>query len=233
MLQHLIGGVMEALLDPFAWFDMLFRRKGPEKPRLTPELRARIQSSFDESSRDEEHFPATIDPRIYHVKLIREHLGDLGDRRVLDVGCGKGRFLRILREQEPWADLWGLDVSEEMLRYVPEGIHTRVGSMTEMPFEDAYFDGAYATESLEHAVEIEKAVAEICRVVKPGGRIAIIDKNAKHWGKLKTPEWERWFTRNELERLLRRHCLEVSSRFISYWEDVEPDGLFIAWLAVK
>ena len=30
-----------------------------------------------------------------------------------------------------------------------------------------------------------------------------------------------------------RHCRKVSSRFISYWEDVEPDGLFLAWLAVK
>ena len=105
--------------------------------------------------------------------------------------------------------------------------------MTELPFEDAYFDGAYATESLEHAVEIETAVAEICRVVKPCGRIAIIDKNVDQWGKLKTDGWERWFTPKELERLLRRHCREVSSRLISYWEDVEPDGLFIAWLAVK
>ena len=234
MFAHLIGGLVEALLDPFAWIELLTGRKKPtKKSSLTPELRARIQSSFDESSRDEEHFPSTIDPRIYHVKLIREHLGDLRGRRVLDVGCGKGRFLRILRDQEPWGDLWGLDISEEMLRYVPEGIHTRAGSMTELPFEDEYFDGAYATESLEHAVEIEKAVAEICRVVKPGGRIAIIDKNADHWGKLKTPEWERWFTRKEVERLLRRHCGEVSTRFISYWEDVEPDGLFIAWLAVK
>ena len=41
------------------------------------------------------------------------------------------------------------------------------------------------------------------------------------------------FTRKELERLLRRDCREVSSRFVSYWEDVEPDGLFVAWLAVK
>jgi SAM-dependent methyltransferase len=207
------------------------REKAPSS--LTPDLRARIQASFDESSRDEEHFPSTIDPRIYHVKLIREHLGDLRGRRVLDVGCGKGRFARLLHEQEPEAELWGLDISQEMLRYVPAGIHTHAGSMTELPFADGFFDGAYATESLEHAVEIEKAVAEICRVVKPDGRIAIIDKNAGHWGKLETPEWERWFKRKELEKLLRGHCREVSSRFISYWEDVEPDGLFIAWLAVK
>ena len=201
--------------------------------RLTPELRTQIQSSFDRAAGDEEHFPATIDPRIYHVRVIREHLGALRGKRVLDVGCGKGRFTRVLLQQEPEAELWGLDISEEMLRFVPEGVHTRAGSMTDLPFENDFFDAAFATESLEHAVEIEKAVSEICRVVKAGGRIAIIDKNARHWGRLKTPEWERWFTRKELERLLARHCRQVSSRFISYWEDVKPDGLFIAWLAVK
>jgi len=206
---------------------------GKSRETLTPDLRSRIQASFDASAADEEHFPSTIDPRIYHVKLVREHLGDLRGRRVLDVGCGKGRFARIFHEQEPEAEIWGLDISEEMLRYVPEGIHTRAGSMTELPFEDGWFDGAYATESLEHAVEIDRAVHEICRVVKPGGRIVIIDKNAGHWGRLKTPEWEKWFTRSEIERLLHRDCREVSSRPISYWEDVKPDGLFLAWLATK
>jgi len=214
----------------------LFAKPAPQQgvpAQLTPELRARIQATFDASSRDEEHFPSTIDPRIYHVKLIREHLGDLRGKRVLDVGCGKGRFARIFHEQEPNAELWGLDISPEMLRFVPKGIHTRAGSMTELPFEDGFFDGAYATESLEHAVEIERAVSEICRVVRPGGRVAIIDKNAEHWGRFETPEWERWFSRKELERLLSKHCRTVSSRYISYWEDVEPDGLFLAWLAAK
>jgi len=202
-------------------------------PQLTPELRARIEASFDQSASDEEHFPSTIDPRIYHVKLIREHLGALAGKRVLDVGCGKGRFLRVLREQEPEAEYWGLDLSAEMLRFVPPEIHTRQGSMTELPFGDAFFDAAYATESLEHAVEIGRAVAEICRVVKPDGRIVIIDKNAAAWGRLQTPEWEKWFGRKELERLLARHCRQISSRPISYWEDVAPDGLFLAWLAVR
>jgi ubiquinone/menaquinone biosynthesis C-methylase UbiE len=216
-------------------FSKAGRADDPLSPsaRLTPELRARIQSSFDQAAGDEENFPSTIDPQIWHVKLVREHLGELRGKRVLDVGCGKGRFARIFKQAEPEVEIWGLDISEAMLRFVPEGIHTRAGSMTELPFEDGFFDGAYATESLEHAVEISKAVAEICRVVKPGGRIAIIDKNAEQWGRLETPEWERWFTREEMERLLRRHCRQVTSRFISYWEDVEPDGLFLAWLAVK
>jgi malonyl-CoA O-methyltransferase len=47
---------------------------------------------------DEEPFPSTIDPRIYHVKLIREHWGALGGKRVRDGGCGKGRFARALLE---------------------------------------------------------------------------------------------------------------------------------------
>jgi ubiquinone/menaquinone biosynthesis C-methylase UbiE len=139
----------------------------------------------------------------------------------------------VLKEQNPGAEIWGLDISEAMLSFVPPEIRTRAGSMTELPFEDGWFDGAYATESLEHAVEIEKAVAEMCRVVKPGGRIVVIDKNAEHWGRLKTPEWERWFTPKELEKLLGRHCRKVSSRYVSYWEDVKPDGLFVAWLAEK
>jgi ubiquinone/menaquinone biosynthesis C-methylase UbiE len=205
----------------------------PAPARLTPELEDAIRRSFDEASRDENHFPSLIDPRIWHVKLVLEHLGDLAGKRVLDAGCGKGRFARIVQERHPGAEVWGLDISAEMLRYVPPPIRTRQGSLTNLPFADAWFDGAYATESLEHAVEIERAVAELCRVIKPGGRILIIDKNAAHFGKLPTPAWERWFHPEELQRLLLRHCRRAEFRFISYWEDVEPDGMFVAWLAVK
>jgi malonyl-CoA O-methyltransferase len=217
------------------WKRLVPRRSGRQSvpERLTPDLQERIRVSFNEASRDEEHFPSTIDPRIYHVKLILGHFGELAGKRVLDVGCGKGRFARVLAERHPDAEIWGLDISEEMLKFVPDGIHTRAGTMTALPFEDDSFDAAYATESLEHAVEIDVAVKEMCRVVKPGGRLVIIDKNAEHFGKLKTPEWEKWFRRGELEKLLRRDCGTVSSQFISYWEDVEPDGLFLAWLAEK
>jgi ubiquinone/menaquinone biosynthesis C-methylase UbiE len=48
--------------------------------------------------------------------------------------------------------------------------------------ETIFFDGAYATESLEHAVEIERAVSEICRVVRSWGRITVIDKKCRALG---------------------------------------------------
>jgi len=188
---------------------------------------------FNEAAADEEHFPSTIDPRIYHVQLILEYLGELNEKRILDVGSGKGRFARVLVERHPQSRLIAFDLSEAMLRHVPSGIGTCAGSMTALPFQNGAFDCAYATESLEHAVDIDTAIAEMCRVVKPGGRIVIIDKNTEHWGRLETPEWEKWFDRKELEGLLRKHCAHVESRPISYWEDVAPDGLFLAWLAEK
>jgi malonyl-CoA O-methyltransferase len=214
------------------WFRRLFQPK-PRRITLDADLRKRIRVSFDEAASDEENFPTSIDPRIYHFKLILEHVGELNAGSVLDLGCGKGRFARLVKQRWPDASIVGLDISPAMLSYAPGDILTSAGSMTELPFADESFDAAYATESLEHAVEVERAVAELCRVVKPGGRIAVIDKNAAKWGELKTPEWERWFSRRELERLLQRHCREVTSREISYWEDVAPDGLFLAWLAVK
>ena len=173
-----------------------------------------IRESFEVGAHDEEHFPSSIDPRIYHVKLVVSHLAAV--RCALDVGAGKGRFARVLKEHNPGATVVCFDLALEMLRRVDANLPTCAGSMTALPFASSSFDGVYATESLEHAVDIEAAVAEMCRVLKPGGRLIIIDKNAEHWGKLKTPAWERWFHRAELEKLLRRHCGQVESRFISY-----------------
>lgn len=207
------------------WFSFLQRRKHASLDE--------IRRSFNEAAADEEHFPSTIDPRIFHVQLILRFFSELELGRVLDVGCGKGRFARVLKDNQPQAHVVAFDLAEAMLRSVPADIAPCCGSMTTLPFADSSFDAAYATESLEHAVDIEKAIFEMCRVVRPGGRIVIIDKNAEHWGKLKTPAWEKWFHRRELEKLLRRHCREVSSDFVSYWEDVPPDGLFIAWTAVR
>ncbi len=216
-------------MKPSLWH-RLFR---PAPGKLSPELRKEIRDSFNEASKDEEHFPSTIDPRIRHVGALLKYFGDLTDRRVLDVGCGKGRFARVLLERNPGAILCGLDISEAMLACAPAGVDVVSGSMTELPFAASAFDAVYATESLEHAVEIERAVDEMCRVLKPGGKLVIIDKNAEHWGRFKTPAWEKWFTRDELETMLRKRCGTVTSEFLSYWDDVPSDGLFLGWFAEK
>ena len=212
-------------------FDKLFSKRKPIQ--LTPDLAHEIRRSFEESAADEEHFPSTIDPRIYHVKLIVDYFGDLGTGRALDIGCGKGRFARIVKERNPQSQVAAMDLAVAMLRYAAANLDRVAGCVLGLPFSSGSFDAAYATESLEHAVDIGQAVAEMCRVLKPGGKLVIIDKNAEHWGRLETPQWEKWFHDGELKKLLRRHCRHVESKPISYWEDVEPDGMFLAWMAVK
>ncbi len=189
----------------------LLDRLWPRRPPVRTADPAAIRAFFNEAAADEEHYPSTIDPRILHVKVVLEHLGDLNGKRVADVGCGKGRFARIVKERNPGASVIALDLAEAMLRGIPPDIERVAASMTALPLATEAFDGAYATESLEHAVDIPAAVAELARIVKTGGHIVIIDKNAEAWGRLKTPEWEQWFGQKELEKLLSRHCREVIS----------------------
>lgn len=216
----------------FSWLKDRFRRARPIKAAPVVALQE-IRRSFEDAAADEEHFPSTIDPRIYHVQLIARYFGDMNGKLALDAGCGKGRFARVLKDQNPQVAIVALDLALAMLAHVRPPLHACCATLTQYPFRDNSFDFVFATESLEHAVDIDAAVRELTRVLKPGGRLVIIDKNVEHWGRFETPTWERWFDRKEMERLLAGHCREVSSDFISYWEDVAPDGLFIAWKAIK
>lgn len=168
------------------WLSRLLAR-APQPEPLTADLLKRIRRSFEEAAADEEHFPSTIDPRIFHVRLLLRHIGDVNGGRVLDVGCGKGRFARLVRQENPGASVVALDLAETMLRSVPPELLPVSASMTALPFPDGSFQAAYATESLEHAVDIPLAVAELCRVVRPGGKILVIDKNRKQWAGSKPP----------------------------------------------
>ena len=154
----------------------ILERLWPRRPPMRTADPAAIRAFFNEAAADEEHYPSTIDPRIVHVKVVLEHLGDLNGKRAADVGCGKGRFARIVKERNPGASVVALDLAEAMLQPIPTAIERVAASMTALPLATETFDGAYATESLEHAIEIPGAVAELARIVKPGGRIVIIDK---------------------------------------------------------
>ena len=114
-----------------------------------------------------------------------------GDR-VLDMGCGAGRHAFALYRRG--ADVVALDLDEAELKDVagmfaamrdegeaPEGATAQAvrGSAYALPFEDESFDRVVAAEVLEHLPQDERAMAELFRVLKPGGLIAV---TVPRWG---------------------------------------------------
>jgi SAM-dependent methyltransferase len=101
-------------------------------------------------------------------------LAPLTGLSLLDAGCGTGAVLRLAADQG--ARVSGLDASTALLELVrsqlPEA-DLRVGDIQELSYDDAIFDLATAFNSIQYATEPKAAVAELARVTRPGGRVAI------------------------------------------------------------
>jgi demethylmenaquinone methyltransferase/2-methoxy-6-polyprenyl-1,4-benzoquinol methylase len=107
----------------------------------------------------------------------RFEMADLGNLHVLDAGIGTGAMSCAFASQCGHAfDLVGTDVSSEMLRHADENlqkcnIKARLvqGDLNALPFADNTFDVVMVAHVLEHMADPEVALAELCRVLKPGG----------------------------------------------------------------
>jgi ubiquinone/menaquinone biosynthesis C-methylase UbiE len=171
---------------------------------------------------------APDDPRLL---AIVERLSPLEGRRILDLGCGKGRFARSLVERG--AQVVGLDISAGMLAQAA-GLSRVRGSARRLPFGRASFDGVMAVEVFEHLAPeaLDRVCGEVLRVLEPGGTLVVIDKNACSWNAHRpwlpgaAVKWiderrglwmygrgdrvrERWFRPRELKRRLGRWFPEV------------------------
>ncbi|MFH1266246.1 MAG: methyltransferase domain-containing protein, partial [Planctomycetota bacterium] len=163
------------------------------------------------------------------VRAVREWLESLSpDARVADVGCGMGRYLRHLVGWFPRAQWTGIDVSPAMLDWLPDGVTTCQGSLLRIPAVDGAFDGAFAVESLEHSLAPERAIGELCRVVRPGGWVLVIDKHRAKQPLSEHDPWERWFLPEELAGWLGRYCDDVSVAPASHSEGRGGHDLFLA-----
>jgi SAM-dependent methyltransferase len=98
--------------------------------------------------------------------------------RVLDVGCGTGRFLVALPDRY---ERVGVDISEGMLELARRrGLDVTRASSGSLPYEDASFDLVTTFAVLHHLIDPELVRAtlhEMCRVVKPGASVLVWDHN--------------------------------------------------------
>ena len=94
--------------------------------------------------------------------------------RVLDAGCGTGALSRMLIARFNDLSLTMLDTCDEMIAQARDvnGKHIR-GSLLDMPFHDGAFDVAIAAWSIEATGDATTAIAELMRVVRPGGHVLV------------------------------------------------------------
>lgn len=151
----------------------------------------------------------------------------------VDVGCGGGRFLVRLAREFPALQWSGVDPSAALLRNVPAGIATLQGSLLRLPADEGRFAAAACIEALEHSLLPERAVDELCRVVRPGGRVLVIDKCARFQALSDCKPWERWFSPEAVAGWLSKHCDEVVCEPLPAGSQQRTAGLFLAWRGVK
>jgi SAM-dependent methyltransferase len=112
-----------------------------------------------------------VDPALDHVSA---------DGLIVDYGCGAGRILRALRDQNFSGPLRGVDISPMMLelcrRYVPQAMTSVVGGDGAIPLADGCARLVYSYAVLQHINRLsvyERAIDEMCRLVAPGGVLSI------------------------------------------------------------
>lgn len=119
-----------------------------------------------------------------HRVLIQRIQAVAGRRpfRVLDVGCGTGLFASRIKAALPRAEVWGVDLVSEMLsRGAPRWLYHAgevqpiQGDSERLPFASGSFDFVTCANSFHHYPRQERAVVEMHRVLRPGGRLLIID----------------------------------------------------------
>jgi len=96
--------------------------------------------------------------------------------QALDVGCGTGVFTRVL--QDGGADVIGIDVSPAMLAQA-RGLPVARASAQALPFAATTFDLIWSATMLEFVADPVGAVAEMARVLRPGGRLVVGTINAR------------------------------------------------------
>ena len=131
---------------------------------------------------------------------------------IADLGAGEGTFSQLLAQRAK--RVIAVDSSEKMVFFGAElarkhgvkNLEYRQGDMEALPIEAGAVDLAFFSQSLHHAPHPQQAVNEAWRIVKPGGRIAILDLNRHHFEEARELYADVWlgFTELELRQFLKK-----------------------------
>jgi SAM-dependent methyltransferase len=150
-------------------------------------------------------------------------VADAEPQRVLEVGGGEGELAERIRT-ELGAEVIGIDQSERMVEIQrAKGIDARVGDVQELPFAAAEFDAAVAAWMLYHVRDVDRALAELKRVLRPRGRLVATTNAVDHlqelWDLARRASTVGKFTfrSDNGEEALRRHFPHVEQREAYGW----------------
>jgi demethylmenaquinone methyltransferase/2-methoxy-6-polyprenyl-1,4-benzoquinol methylase len=133
------------------------------------EMFGRIAPKYDFITRV---FSYGMDRRWKRLAVDRSPLP--GSTRVLDLACGTGDFYKLVAKQDPGAQIVAADLTEPMLRVasLPNSV---CADASYLPFADASFDAVYIGYGLRNFPNLEQALSEVRRTLKPGGALVSLD----------------------------------------------------------
>ena len=156
----------------------------------------------------------TTGPDTFEIALTA--LGRKEPKRVLEVGCGFGD-LAVRVGEELGAEVVAVDLSPRMVEIARgRGVDARVGDVQELAFTDGEFDCAVAAWMLYHVPDVDRAVAELARVLRDGGRLVAITNALDHLHELRAlvglpPRTATPFSAEEGPAILRRAFARVEA----------------------
>ena len=114
--------------------------------------------------------------RFFIMRRLK-HLRPAG--KLVDIGCGSGQLAILIGERYPGLEVQGLDVNPDMIGTAEKNreqasagnVSFILGDVQSLPFDDEHFDVVVSSLSLHHWENAGKALSEIRRVLKPGGRL--------------------------------------------------------------
>jgi ubiquinone/menaquinone biosynthesis C-methylase UbiE/DNA-binding MarR family transcriptional regulator len=149
---------------------------------------------------------------------------------IADLGAGEGTFSQLLARRSK--KVIAVDNSEKMVEYGRElaskhgvkNLEYRKGDLEAVPIRDAAVDLAFFSQALHHAQHPERAVAEALRILKPGGRIVVLDLLRHNYEEARELYADLWlgFTEVELTRFLRQAGFKNIETSVVHSEESAP-----------